>query len=82
MTDLLLLGILIMLILSFHYNTSSSGRYMKVYGHRLPRYLGIKTANQSVCLYCFVLPKVMLRYQKIKEKGVKLWQIMSKLKIH
>ena len=42
MTDLLLLGILIMLILSFHYNTVSSGRYMKLYDilvHRIIKYL-------------------------------------------
>lgn len=42
MTDLLLLGILIMQIITFHYNASGSGRYMKYYdliAHQLNRYL-------------------------------------------
>ena len=50
MIELLLLGILIMQVLTFHYNTVSSGRYMKWYDaivHRLTRYLGWKT--KAVC---------------------------------
>lgn len=73
MTDLLLLGILIMLIISFHYNTSSSGRYMKFYDilvHRLPKYLRKKTACE--CKIAFYVGKA--NYRKVKDKGVKLWQ--------
>ena len=46
MIELLLLGILIMQVLTFHYNTIGSGRYMKYYDaivHRLTRYLTRKT---------------------------------------
>ena len=46
MIELLLLGILIMQILTFHYNTATSGRYMKYYDilvHRFPKYSRQKT---------------------------------------
>ena len=46
LTEILLSGILIMLVIIFHYNTSSSGRYMRYYdavAHRLTKYLGQKT---------------------------------------
>ena len=50
MTDILLLGILIMLIISFHNKADSSGRYMKLYDilmHRCPKYMKHKT-----CVLC------------------------------
>ncbi len=46
LTEILLLGILIMQVIIFHYGASSSGRYMKCYdaiAHRLIKYLGQKT---------------------------------------
>ncbi len=46
LTEVLLLGILIMQVIRFHYGASSSGRYMKYYdavAHRLTKYLGQKT---------------------------------------
>ena len=46
MTDLLLLGILIMQIIAFHNKADSYGRYMKLYDifmHRLPKYSVCKT---------------------------------------
>ena len=57
MTDLLLLGILIMLIISFHYNTSSSGRYMKLYDiltHRVPKYLKRESVPSIIRLVRYV----------------------------
>lgn len=76
MTDLLLLGILIMLIISFHYNASSSGRYMKYYDilrHKLPRYIGRKTVCE--CKIAFYEGKAY--YRKVKDKGVKLWDSLQ-----
>ena len=61
MTDLLLLGILIMMIVNFHYHASSSGRYMKVFDfciHRPTKYTERKTVG-----LCYK------GYQKVK--GVK-----------
>ncbi len=48
MTDLLLLGILIVLLLIFHNNASSSGRYMKLYDilvHRITKYIERKIVS-------------------------------------
>ena len=67
MIKLLLLGILIMQIITFHYNTVSSGRYMKVYdilSHRLPKYLTRKTVE--VC--CNGYSKGKESYHKVKDK--------------
>ncbi|KKM15292.1 hypothetical protein LCGC14_1697540 [marine sediment metagenome] len=51
MTDLLLLGILIMQVIIFHNNAPSSGRYMKLYDiltHRVPKYLNEKFVPRIV----------------------------------
>lgn len=48
MIELLLLGILIMQLISFHSTASSSGRYMRAYDaltHRLTKYMKDKTVN-------------------------------------
>ncbi len=45
MIEFLLLCILLMQVLTFHYNASGSGRYMKLYdilSHRIIKYLGRK----------------------------------------
>lgn len=56
MTDILLLGILIMLIIMFHNNASSGGRYMKLYDllmHRCPKYMKCKVISKNK-VYWFI----------------------------
>ena len=81
MIELLLLGILIMQIITFHNNAPSSGRYMKYYdliAHQFNRYLRHK-AWLGCCKVASKgktgFSKGTVYYQKIKEKGVKLWQM-------
>ena len=68
MTDLLLLGILIMQVIIFHNYASGSGRYMKLYdilSHRLPKHLGRKTVVLSKAGYS----KGKIGVQKVKDTG-------------
>ena len=78
MIELLLLGILIMQIITFHYNASSSGRYMKYYDlivHQLNRYLRHKAVvlsckgySKGKVICCEAIVKGKEQYHKVKDK--------------
>ena len=72
LTELLLLGILIMLIVLFHYNASSYGRYAKLFDyivHRPTKY----TERKTVVLCKAGVCKGRVGYHRVKDKikGVK-----------
>lgn len=61
MTDLLLLGILIMLIINFHYNANAHGRYAKLFNfvvHRPAKY----TERKSIII-------TKSSYHKLRQGG-------------
>lgn len=71
MTDILLLGILIMQIITFHYNSISSGRYMKYYDavtHRLTKYLRREVVSLSVKAAKQSKKQIKILGEKIKER--------------
>ena len=72
LVEVLLLCILIILIITFHYNASSSGRYMKLFDiivHRPTKYAERKTVILCKAGYC--KGKTGIQKVKGKIKGVK-----------